>query len=75
MREHTEEIRKEFKNRLRNMMISRDMNVAETADAVGCAQCQISNWANGKVLPSYEGILLLSKALGVSPNELMGWEK
>lgn len=47
---------------------------AELADRSGLNLTTISQYENGEFTPGADKIVALSEALGVTPNQLMGWE-
>lgn len=64
-----------FTDRLKLAMEQREISQSDLAKATGITQSSISDWIRGKYLPKQDKVDLLSKALGVSPAYLMGWEE
>jgi len=62
---------KEFKHILRELMDARGFNQVHMSELLGCRQSQISNWLNGKSLPSYLGIKNLCEKLNITPNDIV----
>lgn len=63
-----------FTDRLKLAMDQKEISQSDLAKATGITQSSISDWLRGKYLPKQDKVALLSKALGVSPAYLMGWE-
>jgi transcriptional regulator with XRE-family HTH domain len=60
-----------FKRWLRAAMeSSKIVSYSELARRVGRSPATVSRWANGKVLPTYDDICLLARALGVPRAEV-----
>ena len=54
---------------------SKNLTQQELADVLGVTDRAISNWENGRRLPDISLLYPLSKALGVTINELISGEK
>lgn len=51
------------------------LTMKEVADKVGVSEATISRWESGEIANMRRGaIFSLSKALNISPNEIMGWD-
>jgi len=62
----------EFANRLRLLMLHRDMNQAELAKKMGVSQVQISRYLKGMDYPTWTKIKMLLRVLKCRPEELLG---
>ena len=52
------------------------LTMKELADQVGVSEATISRWESGEISNMKQsGIAALSKALGISPSIIMGWEE
>lgn len=65
-----EEFRLDFGRRLRKVMMLKRMTQTELTHMTGIPQYLISNYLNGKTMPSFYNIDKLAKALGCSTDEL-----
>lgn len=54
--------------------IERGLTQADIAAVCGVRENVISAWENGRT-PHMRNIPALAKALGISPNELLGWDE
>lgn len=61
-------------NRIKLGLQRANMRPVELSQKTGISKSQISNYMSGRYAPKQDGIYLISKALGVSPNWLMGIE-
>lgn len=68
-------MRKELKHLLRELLEEKKMSQAELSQLTGIRQSSISDYLTGKYKPKQDKIDLMSRALGVSPAYLMGWEE
>lgn len=55
-----------------NKLEEKGISQKELSQATGIRQSTISDWKNKKVNPSADRILVISKALGISPVDLLG---
>lgn len=60
-----------FAARLRELRQAAGLTQAELAEKIGSYQRTVSGWETSLGAPSYEMLLPISKALGVSPRELL----
>ncbi len=60
----------EFAQRLKHLMVARNINQAQLADKIGVGQPAISNMLNRQCRPQRRTIERLAAALGVQPSEL-----
>ena len=64
------------KDLIKEKRLSLGMTMKEVADKVGVSEATISRWESGEISNMRRGaISALAKALGISPNEIMGWEQ
>lgn len=64
-----------FSNRLKNIMLEKDLSQAQLSKISGIAQSSISDWLKGKYEPKLDKITLIANALNTTPAYLMGWEE
>ena len=64
-----------FANRMRDWRHRRGMSQAEVAERCGLSQYVISFYERGGRVPSYITTLKLCIGLGLTPNELYGYDK
>lgn len=62
-----------FAANLRAERARRDMSQSELADRVGVNLATISQYEDGNYIPGGDKICSLASALGVTPNDLIGW--
>ena len=58
--------------RIKDLRISKSMTMRELGKAIGVSNATISDWENGKVMPSGENLLNLADLLNVSADYLLG---
>lgn len=64
------------KKLLKEQRIKLGLTMKQVADAVGVSESTISRWESGAIANmTREKIVLLSKALRLSPADIMGWSK
>ena len=63
-----------IKDRLNEAMKKRDMSVNEVADRAELNRATVYRYLQGKVVPKQKAIYAMSKALGVSPVWLLGFD-
>lgn len=63
--------RQEFGRRLSSLMLAKEWNQSELGRAAGIGRDSISTYINGKTWPTPLALSKLSKALGVTPEELL----
>lgn len=61
--------------RIREMRLAKGITQRDFAKAVGVTQCMIWMWETGRNLPQVRHLLIICRALEISPNELLGWKK
>lgn len=61
----------EFQERLRKLLVDKDITASELSRLSGIGKSDISNYLNGKYLPKQDKIYLISQAIGVDPGWLM----
>lgn len=59
-------------DKLKEIRLARGMTQQQLADASGVTQSMICRLESGEAMPSVETLKALSKALGCTPNDLMG---
>ena len=59
--------------RIREKRLAKGITQRDFAKAVGVTQCMIWMWETGRNLPQVRHLLIICRALEVSPNELLGW--
>lgn len=64
----------EFNQNLAALRKSKNLSQEEIADRLGVSRQAISKWENGQALPETANIIKLCEILGVTPNELLGYE-
>ena len=64
------ELRDEFRDRLYKTMLSKGISQLELAEMTGISNVTISNYFNGKSIPSLYNVSLLARALECSISEL-----
>lgn len=52
----------------------RDLSQEELAQRAGLSAVSIQNYENGICVPGTDKLAALADALGVTPNELLGWD-
>ena len=63
------------KDIIRERRVILGLTMKEVADKVGVSEATISRWESGEIANMRRGaISSLSKALNISPNEIMGWD-
>ena len=63
------------KDIIRERRVTLGLTMKEVADKVGVSEATISRWESGEIANMRRGaISSLSKALNISPNEIMGWD-
>lgn len=62
-----------FAANLRAERARRDMSQSELADATGINLATISQYEDGAYVPGGDKLCSLASALGVTPNDLIGW--
>ena len=60
-----------FARLLKEIMEQQGLTQVDLATKLDMRQSQVSNWLNGKSLPGYNSIRVLSVNLGVSADELL----
>lgn len=65
----------QFQENLKNLKIKNNLTQDELADIINVSRQAISKWERGEGLPDLHNLQLLSKALKVSVDELIGNEK
>ena len=63
-----------FAANLRAERARRDMSQSELADRSGINHATISQYEDGAFVPGGDKLCQLASALGVTPNDLMGWQ-
>lgn len=63
-----------FAARLRGKRAELDMTQQQLADLAGVSQGSIFQYEDGGCLPGADKLCALAKALGTTPNYLLGWE-
>ena len=63
-----------FAANLRAARARRDISQGELAKRTGLNLTTISQYEDGAFVPGADKIIALAEALGVTPNDLMGWE-
>lgn len=65
-----------IKDLIKQKRIEKKLTMKELADKVGVSEASISRWESGEISNmKHKGIISLSNALGIEPNDLMGWGK
>lgn len=64
----------EFSEILKEVMLEQNLNQTQLAKKINLKQSQISEWLNGKSKPGYDSVKLLTKALDISSERLLGFE-
>ena len=59
---------------IRSYRTARKLTQTQLAQRLGVPETYISNWENGR-RPRVDVVPEICRALGVSPNELFGWEQ
>ena len=62
-----------FQDRMKEVMLNRNITQSELSKATGITQSSISDWMRGKYLPKQDKVDIIAKALDVTPSYLMGW--
>lgn len=62
-----------FQDRIKEVMLNRNITQSELSKATGITQSSISDWMRGKYLPKQDKVDIIAKALDVTPSYLMGW--
>lgn len=62
-----------FAANLRAERSRRDMSQSELADRAGVNLATISQYESGSYVPGGDKLCSLASALGVTPNDLIGW--
>lgn len=63
-----------FAANLRAARARRDLSQTELASATGLNLATISQYEDGAFVPGADKIVALAEALGVTPNDLIGWK-
>lgn len=63
-----------FAANLRAERARRDMSQSELSDRSGINLATISQYEDGAFVPGGDKLCQLASALGVTPNDLMGWQ-
>lgn len=63
-----------FANRLAHAMESAEMRITDLSNVTGVSKGRISHWLKGENIPG-KNLLIVSRALGVSPSYLLGQEE
>lgn len=63
-----------FANRLAHAMESAEMRITDLSNVTGISKGRISHWLKGENIPG-KNLLIVSRALGVSPSYLLGQEE
>lgn len=61
--------------RLAECRTMRNFTQARLAENVGVSRGTVTNWEKGARGPGVDEIVAICKALGVTPNELLGWRE
>lgn len=61
--------------RLKEFRKAKKLSQKKLADIVGTTKQSFGRWEYGQCFPSTYYVPLLCKVLGVSPNQLFGWEE
>lgn len=64
-----------FAANLRAERARKGMSQVELAEASGINRAAIGFYENGEQMPGADKIFALADALGVTPNELIGWKE
>lgn len=65
-----------FAERLRDLMRTRNLSAARLADELGVvSERTIWRWRAGLAVPGAEALVPLSRALGTTPNHLVGFKE
>ena len=59
---------------LKDLMLEKNLSQMQLAKILNVNQTTISQWLMQKKKPSYENILAIYNAFGITPNELFGIE-
>lgn len=62
-----------FQDRMKEVMLNRNITQSELSKATGITQSSISDWMRGKYQPKQDKVDIIAKALDVTPSYLMGW--
>lgn len=68
-------MKEDLKKRIVDLMEIRGLTQSELSQRTGITQSSLSDYIKGKYRPKQDKIDLISKALGVSPAYLMGWDE
>ena len=60
-----------FAKVLKELMEQQGVNQLQLADMLGVRQSQVSNWLNGKSMPGYHSMRMLSIKMKISADELL----
>lgn len=63
-----------FAANLRAARARRDLSQTELASATGLNLATISQYEDGAFVPGADKVFALAEALGVTPNDLIGWK-
>lgn len=63
-----------FAANLRAARARRDISQAELASATGLNITTISQYEDGTFVPGADKVVALAEALGMTPNDLIGWK-
>jgi len=63
-----------FGKRIKRFRLSNDLSLADLAAKVGVSDATINRWENGVMDAKICYVIPLCKALGITPNELLGWK-
>lgn len=64
-----------FANQLCRAMAKQNLSALQISRMIGCTMPAVSKWLAGQRLPSGSLMDALCKAIGVSPNRMLGWGK
>lgn len=64
-----------FIKNLKAEMKAQKMTQKKLGEEIGVAQNTISQWVTGKNEPDINTLILMSYFLGVTPNDLLGWDE
>lgn len=60
--------------RIKEMRKAHGWTTKELGDRIGVSQAAVSNWENGLRSPKMSQLVKLSRILGCTPNDLLGFE-
>lgn len=59
---------------IRELRVARNLSQVDFAKALGVSKQTVSNWENDNIQPSLEMFVRIAEFLGVTPNQLLGFE-